>query len=92
MTKLTYWAAQNKHKNYKGSFEGTPIPVIEFLWTEVVPGGEEELNKRKAEIEADHKKWTYNVIMCDTLTGKETPFIHPVRYLQEVKDYLEFVI
>lgn len=92
MTKLTYWAAQNKHKNYKGSFEGTPVPVIEFLWTEVVPGGEEELNKRKEEIIQDHKMWTKNMVIHDFFTRKPLGPVRDVKFIEEVKEYLEFAI
>ena len=65
MTKIAYWGADNIYKNYKGSIEGTPIPRIEFIWTEVVSGGDDELEKRKAEIQKTHEYWTKNHYITD---------------------------
>jgi len=93
MTKITYWGADNVHKNYKGSFEGTPIPFIEFLWTEIVTGGEEELEKRKAEIQKNHERWTKNIEVVDWFDhSKSIPYPSKVKFYKEVRDYQEFEI
>lgn len=78
MTRIVYQShGQTKEDEAEGYF------MWYFqIWAEIVPGGEEELAKRKAEIQAKHE------LGCQCCGQKPWP----VRYFYEIRDYLEFEI
>ncbi len=89
MTKITYWAAVLNKKDTERN--GYPCGRV-GLHTDIVIGGEEELQKRKQEIIDEHNQQVGSVILHDFYTGKELGKHPGVKFLQEVRDYQEFQI